>query len=107
MYTSHTILDFNIICIFEFAFKRMIASFCILFIVIKTQIINLILIILIDLISNIFICFSFITYFIIFLEVDFVHCLFNHKIALVLSVKFISGRVIMPAVISRYSFKGT
>ena len=68
MYKSHTVLDLNLIYIFEFELKHSLTSFNIFFFVIKTHIINLIYIILIKIRFNIFMCFLFSTYFIIFLQ---------------------------------------
>ena len=36
VYENHTILDFNLICIFEFSFKRTLTPFYIFFLFIKT-----------------------------------------------------------------------
>ena len=77
MYTSHTITYFNLKCTFEFAFKRTLTSFSLFFLVIKTHIVNMIWIVLIDLRFNIFMCFLFRIYCIIFLQEDFIHCLVN------------------------------
>ena len=105
MYTSHIILDWNLICIFDFAFKRTLTPFCIFFLVIKTYIVNLIQIILIYIRLNIFMCFIFSTYFIIFVQKDFIHCMINDSIFLLLYVKFISGRGIVLVVLGRDAFR--
>ena len=64
MHKIHTIPDFSIIFILEFAFKRTLTSFNILFLVIKTHIVNLVQIVLVKIRFNIFMCFFFSTYFI-------------------------------------------
>ena len=63
MYVSHTTLDFNIIYIFKFAFKIMLTSLKFLFCIIKTHIVDLIQLVLIKTIFNIFIGFPPSTYF--------------------------------------------
>ena len=105
MYASHNILDFNIICIFDFAFNRTVTSFCLLFFFIKTHILNIIYIVLIDFRINVLLCFSFSTYFIILLKDYLIHCMINKIIVLFLSVKFIYICGIIPTVLSRNSFR--
>ena len=104
-YISHTILVFDIIRVFKFSFKHTLTPFCLLFIVIKNHTVNMIYIILIELRFNIFMCFSFRTYFIIFLKEDFIHCTIDNIIILLLSGKLFSSCRIMPAVLSRPSFR--
>ena len=104
MYKSHTVLDLNLIYIFEFELKHSLTSFNIFFFVIKTHIINLIYIVLIKIRLNIFMCFLFSTYFIIFLQEKWIHCFFNNSIVLFLPVKYISVLRIVSAVIIMPNF---
>ena len=105
MYTGHNILDFNPIFIFDFASKLMLTSLFILFLFIKTNIFNLVYIVIIDIRLNIFMWFRFSTYFIIFLQNDLIHCMINNIIVLLLFVTFISSCGIMPTVLRRPDFK--
>ena len=50
---------------------------------------------------NVFMWFSFRTYFIIFLQDYFIHWMINNRIVLLMYVKFISSRRVMTAVLSR------
>ena len=49
-------------------------------------------------------CFSFSTYFIIFLQDDIIYYMINNSIVILLSVKFIFRCRLMPAVLSRPAF---
>ena len=104
MYTSLKITDFNLICIFEFAFKHMLTPFYILFLVLKTRIVNLINVVTIIIRFNIFMCFLFCAYFNIFLQEDFIHFLFNNSIVILLPVNFFNACRVVPTVIIRPNF---
>ena len=88
MYTSHTILDFNLIYIFEFAFKCTLTSFSFLFLAITTHIVNNIYITLIDFIFNIFMCFIFSANSVILMQEYFIQCMIHNSIILLLCIKF-------------------
>ena len=94
-------MAFNLICIFKFAFKRMLTSFTFLFCVFKTHNVDLIQLVLIKIRFNIFMCSLLSTYFLIFLQEYFINCTVNDIIFLLLPVKFISVCGIVPAVFSR------
>ena len=104
MHTSHTILVIIPMCIFKFAFKRMITSFNLLFCVIKTHIVDLIEFVLINIRLNIFICFLLITYVLIFTQENSTHCTVNNSIILLLPVKLFRWYDIVPGVLGRYNF---
>ena len=89
---------------FELYFKRMLTSFCIFFLFIKTHIINLVYIVLINFNINVFMCFSFSTYFIVLLWDDLIYCMINNSIFLFLTVKFIFSCGVITAVLSRLDF---
>ena len=97
-------MDFNPIYIFDFEFKCTLMSFNILFLVIKIHIFNLIYIVFIDIRFNIFMCFLLRTYFIIFFQEDFTHCMVNNIIVLFLTVKSISIFWTVPTVLSTPNF---
>ena len=101
MYTSHTILDFNLICILKFVFKHTLTSFKFLFFILKTNFINLIELVLIKTRFNICMCSLMRTYFNILLQEDFINCIVNNNIILFLPVKFISVYGIVPTVLGR------
>ena len=66
-------MDFNLICIFGFSFKRMLAPFKFSLFVFKTHIINIMQLVLIKLRFNNFLCFCPSLHFIIFLKNDIVN----------------------------------
>ena len=90
---------------FKFAFKRELRSLYTLFLVIKTHITNLVYIIIINIIFNILMCFSFSTNFINFLQDDIMHCMINNSIVLFLSVKYPFSCGVIPVVCSRPDFR--
>ena len=98
-------MDFNIIFVFEFSFKLTLTSFSLFLISIKTYIINLKYITLINTRINIFMCFSLSTYFIIFQQDNLIHCIINNTTVILLSVKFTSSHGIISAVLSRPDFR--
>ena len=71
MHTRNIIPIFNPICIFKFAFKCMLMSLNVFVSVFKTHIFNMIKFILIKIRLKIFRCFPCITYFLIFMQEDF------------------------------------
>ena len=87
MYKSQTIMDCNLIFIFEFYFKHTLTSSSFFFLFVKNHIINLLYIVLIDIRFNVSMCFIIRTYFIIFIQDDIIHCMINHIVVLLLSVK--------------------
>ena len=89
MYTSDTILDFNLICIFKLTFKRRLTSFKFLFCVFKTHIFNLIQIVLVKIRFNISMCFIFITDFLVFPQDYSINRIIKSSIILLLLVKFL------------------
>ena len=104
LYTIHSILDLNLICIFKFTFKRTLMSFKFFFCVFKKHIVDLIHFILIKTRFNIFMWSSIITYFLVLIQEYLINCTVNNSIIIFLNVKFISVCVIMPAVLSRPNF---
>ena len=103
MYTHHIISIFNPICIFKFSFKCTLTSLEFFFGVFKTHIVIMIEFVLIKIILEISRCFLRSTYFLIFMNQDFIHYTINNIIIILLPVKFISWYWIMPAVIIRYA----
>ena len=75
-----------------------------LFLVINTHIVDLIQLVHIKIRFNIFILFLFSTYFIIFLQEDFINYTLNNSIIPLLTVKFLPDCRIVPAVLSRPAF---
>ena len=104
MYKSHTIIDFNIICILKFVFKRTLTSLNLFSCFFKTHIIYLIRFVPIKIRFNIFMCSLFINYFLVLLQYYFINCTFNNSISLLMSVKFISVCRIAPTVLIMPSF---
>ena len=105
MYTSHTILDFNLIFIFKFALKCTLTSFKFLFCVFKNHIVDMIQLVLIKIRFNIFMWSLFSTYFLVFLQEYFINCNVNNIIILLVPVKYISVCRIVPTVLSRPTFR--
>ena len=105
MYTSHTILDFNFIYIFHLFFKRSPTSFCIFFLIINNNIVNMIYIILIYLRLN-FSCASASSLTLIFYHrgISFTEWL-TISLYFFLGVKFISSFRIVPVVLIRPAFR--
>ena len=104
MYTSHTIMDFILICIFEFLFKLTLTAFKFFFCVFNTHISNLIQFVLINLSFDIFMFSLLNTYFLILLQENFIHFTFNNSIILLLPIKFSPICGIVPAVFSSPTF---
>ena len=75
-----------------------------LFIDIKTDIFKLIKMVLVDLRFNIFMWFLFRSYFIIFFQDNLIHCMINNSIVLLMYLKFIFVRGIIPTVLSNPAF---
>ena len=73
MNTSHTIIIFNPICIFKFAFKHTLMSLNFFSCVVKDHIVELIDFILVKIRFNVFMCFVLSTIFFTFVQEDFIH----------------------------------
>ena len=104
MHTSHITLVFNSI-FFMFFIKGTLASLKFFFFVVKTHIVNLIEFILVKFRFNIFMCFLPGTYFLIFMQENFVNCTVNNSIIIFIPVKVLTWYRIVPVVLSRYNFK--
>ena len=91
-------------CIFLSELKRTITSFNIFFSVFNTNNVNLIEFTFIGIILNMFRWFLLSTYFLIFMQQDFIYCTVNNGIIILLPVQFISWYGIVPAVLSRSNF---
>ena len=104
MYTSHTIMDINLISIFKFVFKCALTSFNLFFCVFKTYIVVLIQLVIIKIRFNIFMCSLLTTYFSDFMHEYFINCIVNNIIILLLPVKFLSIWRIVPPVRSMPTF---
>ena len=104
MYTSNTILYFNLICIFKFAFKHTLTSYNFFFCVFKTNIVYLIQLVPINIRFNILMWFPLSTYFLVFLQEGSIKCTLNNSIILFLPAQFISVCGIVTTVLRRPNF---
>ena len=100
----HTILDFDLMCIFQFVFKRTLTSLKFFFCLFKAHIFDLIHFVLIKIRFNIFMWSFLITYFLVFLQEDFIHWNVNNSIIILLPVKYIYVCGIVLVVLIRNDF---
>ena len=89
---------------FKFTFKFTLIQFKFFFCFIKTNIVNLIYLLLIKTRFNIFMCFLLRTYFWVLLQEDLINYTARNRIVLLLHVKFISVCGIVNVVLSRPAF---
>ena len=97
-------MAFNLICIFQFLFKRTPISLNFSLCIIKTPNVNMIYFALIKIRFNIFMCYLLSAYFLDFMQKYFINCNVNNSIIFLLSVKNFIVYGIMPVVLSRPSF---